>query len=116
MPTLALALILLVAALHTVFFVFESVLWTTPGVRRRFGQTEASAETTRVLALNQGAYNLGLAVLLAWAALTSRGDLAQALLLYVIAMGVVGGATAKRSILLIQAAPALAALAALRFA
>jgi putative membrane protein len=40
----------------------ESLLWTTPAVRKIFQQTEADAKTTRMLALNQGYYNLFLAL------------------------------------------------------
>jgi putative membrane protein len=36
-----------VAALHVLFMVFETFLWTTPSVRKRFGQTAEQAETTR---------------------------------------------------------------------
>ncbi|MBV6493161.1 MAG: hypothetical protein LDLANPLL_01176 [Turneriella sp.] len=50
------------AFLHLVFFLFESVLWTKPVVRKIFGQTEADAHTTKLLALNQGFYNLFLAL------------------------------------------------------
>ena len=41
----------------------ESVLWTTPRVRATFGITsDAQAEHTKPLALNQGFYNLFLAI------------------------------------------------------
>ncbi len=48
--------------MHVVFFAFESLLWTTPAVRKIFQQTEADAKTTRLMALNQGYYNLFLAI------------------------------------------------------
>ena len=111
MPTAALIAILVVAALHVGFMILESVLWTTPRGRRIFGQTVEGAEATRVLALNQGVYNCGVAVLLAWAALTDREDTTIALLAFVIAMGVVGAVTAKPTILVVQAVPAAIALA-----
>jgi len=47
--------------IHVLFFLVESVWWTTPGVRRRFRQTPEQAEATRLLAFNQGFYNLFLA-------------------------------------------------------
>ncbi len=50
------------AFIHVLFFVFESILWTTPAVRKIFGQSEADARTTKLLALNQGYYNLFLAL------------------------------------------------------
>jgi putative membrane protein len=49
--------------LHVVIFVMESVLWTRPTVWRRFGlKTADEAATTQPLALNQGFYNLFLAI------------------------------------------------------
>ena len=59
----------LVAFLHVVFFFLEAVLWTSPMVTRLFQMSRDDAETTRVLALNQGIYNLGVAVLLIWFAM-----------------------------------------------
>jgi putative membrane protein len=47
--------------LHVAFFLVESAWWTTPAVRRRFRQTPEQAEATRLLAFNQGFYNLFLA-------------------------------------------------------
>ena len=79
--------------------------------RRIFAQTPEGAEATRVLALNQGIYNGGVAALLAWATLSHRQDTAVALLVFVVAMGIVGAVTAKPTILLFQAVPAAAALA-----
>ncbi len=104
-------LTLVVAALHFVFFAFESLLWTTPGVRRRFGMSAEQAEATKVLAANQGVYNAALGAALVWAVLASERGATLALLLFVVVVGVYGGLTAKRSILVIQALPAAAALA-----
>jgi len=47
--------------IHVLFFLVESAWWTTPGVRRRFRQTPEQAEATKLLAFNQGFYNLFLA-------------------------------------------------------
>ena len=53
----------LAAALHVVFFAFESVLWSNPAVYRRFGiASQEQADTIRPMAYNQGFYNLALAV------------------------------------------------------
>lgn len=110
MSTAAVAATLVVAVLHVVFMILESVLWTTPRGRKVFGQSVEDAEKTKVLALNQGLYNGGVAALLAWAALTDRVDATGALLIFVIAMGIVGAVTAKPTILLFQAIPAAVAL------
>jgi len=47
--------------IHVYIFCMESLWWTTPAVRARFRQTPEQAETTRLLAFNQGFYNLFLA-------------------------------------------------------
>ncbi len=52
----------LAALLHVYIFVLESVLWTGPRARRVFGTTEDEALATRSMALNQGFYNLFLAI------------------------------------------------------
>lgn len=111
MSVAALIAVYVVAAAHVAFFLFESVLWSTPRVRRIFAQTVESAETTRVLALNQGCYNAGVAALLVWAAVRVHREVIVAQLVFVIAMGLVGGVTAKKSILVAQALPAAIALA-----
>ncbi len=61
----ALVLAGLAAALHVYIWAMESLLWTTPRVRATFGTTEEQAEVTRGLALNQGFYNLFLAIVTA---------------------------------------------------
>ncbi len=53
----------LAAALHVYIFVLESFLWTAPRTRATFGTTPEEAETTKLLAFNQGFYNLFLAIL-----------------------------------------------------
>lgn len=47
---------------HICIFCMESLWWTTPAVRRRFRQTPEQAEASRLLAFNQGFYNLFLAL------------------------------------------------------
>lgn len=102
-----------VAALHVVFFVLESLLWTKPFGRRVFGLSRELSDATKSLAMNQGVYNLFLAAGLIWSLLP--GGYAFQLKLFflacVIVAGLVGGFTAKRSILWIQALPAVLALA-----
>ena len=107
--------IIVVAALHVVFFAMESIFWTTPAVRRAFLNSAEQAQETRVLALNQGAYNLGLAVLLTW--LYFRGDQTSALgvLVYIVSMGVVGACSANWRILVVQSAPAAVAFGVVWF-
>ena len=111
MHTLATVSVVLVALLHAGFFLLESVLWTTPRVRRLFGQSEEEAQETRVLALNQGAYNLGAAVMLLTFLALGNGHGVLGVLAFLAVMGVVGAATANRMILAVQTLPAVAAIA-----
>jgi putative membrane protein len=52
----------LAALLHVYIWVMESFLWTAPRTRAAFGTTEEEAQTTKLLAFNQGFYNLFLAI------------------------------------------------------
>jgi len=74
----------LAAVLHVYIFAMESLWWTTPRVRATFGLTEAEAAGTRGMALNQGFYNLFLAVV---AVVTVAG-----LVAYWLGYGAVGAA------------------------
>ena len=55
----------LAALLHVYIFVLESFRWTAPRTRAVFGTTADEAQTTKMLAFNQGFYNLFLAVVTA---------------------------------------------------
>lgn len=63
MITVALICAGLAAVLHVYIFVMESVTWTTARTRAVFGTTADEAQTTKMLAFNQGLYNLFLAVI-----------------------------------------------------
>jgi putative membrane protein len=101
--------LILVATLHAGFFVLESVLWTSPKVRRIFGTTKEEAQATRVLALNQGFYNLGAAALLVWFHTIDNTTGVMGVLLFLASMGLVGAITANWRIILFQSVPAIAA-------
>jgi putative membrane protein len=62
MLTAGLVFAALAALLHVYIFVMESLTWTSPRTRATFGTTAEEAETTKVLAFNQGFYNLFLAI------------------------------------------------------
>ena len=63
MTVVGLVLVALAAAVHVYVFVLESLRWMRPATRAVFGlATEDEAATTRLLAFNQGFYNLFLAV------------------------------------------------------
>jgi len=62
MAIAGLAFAALAALVHVYIFGLESLRWTTPRTRAVFGTTAEEAETTKMLAFNQGFYNLFLAV------------------------------------------------------
>ncbi|HEY9855042.1 MAG TPA: DUF1304 domain-containing protein [Stenomitos sp.] len=111
---LADSLVALVAIAHLWFMALESFLWRTPIGLKALGMTPEQAEVTAVLAANQGLYNGFLAAGLFWS-LWPQAPAPLALKVFflgcVIVAGVVGGLTAKWTIFLIQALPALIALA-----
>ena len=109
---LAQVAVAIVALLHLLFFILESFLWTKPTGRRIFGLTPELAESSKALAANQGLYNSFLAAGLIWGCIPGPHAFAVKVffLSCVIVAGIVGGLTAKRSILYVQALPGAIAL------
>jgi len=107
--------IALIALLHIYILVLEMFLWDKPAGRRAFGHTAEMAAASKILAANQGLYNGFLAAGLLWGVyLGAAGfDIKVFFLTCILVAGVYGGFTAKRKILLIQAAPACIGLALL---
>lgn len=64
MLTAALIVAGLAAVLHVYIWTMESLTWTSPRTRATFGTTREEAETTKLLAFNQGFYNLFLAIII----------------------------------------------------
>lgn len=102
----------LVALAHLYFLALEMFFWTKPLGLRTFAMTQEFANSTAVLAANQGLYNGFLAVGLLWGLLDAKRGFALKVffLLCIIVAGVYGGITAKTTILYVQALPALVAL------
>jgi putative membrane protein len=111
----SLALIGLVAVEHLYFLVLEMFLWTKPAGLRAFGNTQAKANDTAVLAKNQGLYNGFLAAGLLWSIAATEPREALHLRLFflgcVVVAGIYGGVTVARKILFLQALPAALAIA-----
>ena len=60
---IGLILIGLAGLLHIVIFYFESVIWSQPKTWKRFGlRSQEDADVVKPMALNQGFYNLFLAI------------------------------------------------------
>jgi len=110
--TIANILIGLIALLHIYILVLEMFLWDKPIGLRAFGQTQAAATASKVLAANQGLYNGFLAAGLFWGlSLGAAGTSVKVFFLCcVLVAGLYGAATANRKILYIQAIPAAMAL------
>ena len=113
MSVIAAVLVVLVAVLHAWFLVLEMFLWTRPAGLKTFRNTPEKAETTRVLAANQGLYNGFLAAGLLWGLVTAQWNVVVFFLLCVVVAALYGAWSVSRRIFYVQGVPAIAALAAL---
>jgi putative membrane protein len=104
----------IVAVIHVYFLVLEMFLWATPRGVKVFGTEPQFARDSAVLAANQGLYNGFLAAGLAWG-IIAGGSLGHQVKIFflacVIVAGLYGAATANKRILVVQAVPAIVALA-----
>jgi putative membrane protein len=110
MTTITNIIIAIVAILHLGFLVLEMFLWNHPIGRKMFKMTEKESESSATLAANQGLYNGFLAAGLIWGMVSGEFAVKLFFLSCVLIAGIFGGLTAKRSILYIQALPALLGL------
>lgn len=92
----------LAAVLHVYIFVMESLTWTSPRTRAVFGTTAEEAETTKLLAFNQGFYNLFLAIVTLVGVAVALGD-ATAVGVALVFAGV--GSMLAAAVVLVAAAP-----------
>lgn len=116
MSTLTFSLVALVAVSHLGFLILEMFLWDHPIGRRVSGMTPQQSADSAILAANQGLYNGFLAAGLVWGLVTGRTDVLVFFLSCIAIAGIFGGLTAKPTILVLQAAPAIVALAFVLFA
>ncbi|OPH57174.1 hypothetical protein BC351_25220 [Paenibacillus ferrarius] len=104
----------IVAVEHIYILILEMFLWTSPRGLKAFGQTKEQAERSKSLAANQGLYNGFLAAGLIWGIVHPEPAIGRSIeiffLICVIIAALYGGATAKRSIWLVQGLPAVVAL------
>ncbi len=104
-------LTLLVAIAHVGILVLEMFFWNHPVGQKIFSMTPEVAESSAVLAMNQGLYNGFLAAGLIWGLIKDQTDIKVFFLSCVVVAVIFGGLTAKTSILFTQGLPALLALA-----
>lgn len=110
MNVVANIVIAIVGALHIGFLVLEMFLWQKPFGLKTFNMTKGVAESSATLAANQGLYNGFLAAGLFWSVFSGMASIKIFFLVCVLIAGIYGGLTAKRSILYLQALPALIGL------
>lgn len=110
MKQIANIITLFVAVFHIGILILEMFFWNHPIGHRVFAMTAEVAESSTVLAMNQGLYNGFLAAGLFWGLLTSRTDVKVFFLCCVVVAGIFGGITSNPSIVLKQAVPAFIAL------
>lgn len=107
-------LVIIVALEHLYFLYLEMFAWTKPRTRKNFGLTEEAAESTKVMAGNQGLYNGFLSAGLVWA-LIAAPEFGKQLVLFfagcVAVAGIYGAFSVNKRIFFVQALPALIAIA-----
>lgn len=116
MTILANVLVVIVALLHVGFLALEMFFWDHPFGRKRFRMTPEYSKASASLAANQGLYNGFLAAGLVWGLITGEASIKIFFLICILVAGIYGGLTTRRTILYIQALPALLALIAVYLA
>lgn len=112
MLILAQILTVLVALLHVYFLVLEMFLWTKPLGLKTFRNSPEKAETTRVLAANQGLYNGFLSAGLLWGLATAQWNVVLFFLGCVLVAALYGAYSVNKRIFFVQGIPAIAAITA----
>jgi putative membrane protein len=112
MLILAQILVVLVTLLHVYFLVLEMFLWTKPLGLKTFRNSPEKAETTRVLAANQGLYNGFLAAGLLWGLATAQWNVVLFFLGCVVVAALYGAYSVNKRIFFVQGVPAIAAIIA----
>ena len=111
MKTLFIILSAIVALEHLYFLILEMFFWTKPKGMKAFGLSKEQAESSKVLAANQGLYNGFLASGLIWGLLSNKTDVIVFFLICVSIAGIYGAySTKKIKLFYIQAVPAILAL------
>ena len=104
----------IVALEHFYFMYLEMFLWTKPFGRKTFGNSVEFANSSKILAANQGLYNGFLAVGLLWSFFISDAFYANEVRIFFLACvfiaGLYGGYSVSKRIFLIQGVPAGIAL------
>jgi len=104
----------IVVILHLWFYVLESFLWDKPIGQKLLGLSKQDAQSTKVLAFNQGFYNCFMSAFLFKATFEQDLPWIKFFLFAIITLGLIGGLSAKQpKIIMVQTLPALLAAVAL---
>jgi putative membrane protein len=103
MKVLAGFMTFLVAFLHIGIMVLEMFFWTHPVGQNFFSMTAEVAQSSEILAMNQGLYNGFLGFGLIWGLISGNQSLKVFLLICIIIAGIFGGITTQTSALYVQA-------------
>ncbi|AGH42496.1 DUF1304 domain-containing protein [Paraglaciecola psychrophila] len=95
----------LVALLHLGIMVLEIFFWNHPVGQKIFSMTAEVAQSSEVLAMNQGLYNSFLGFGLLWGLISGNQSLKVFLLICITIAGIFGGLTANTNIFYFQALP-----------
>jgi len=108
--------VFLVAFEHIYFMILEMFFWTKPKGLKAFGMKLEQAESSKVLAANQGLYNGFLAAGLIWGGIAELTSVIMFFLICVVIAGIYGAySTKKIKLFYFQAVPAILALFFLLF-
>lgn len=114
MQILSTVFIALVALEHFYFLILEMFLWAKPKGLNTFHMTQEFANSTAVMAANQGLYNGFLAAGLLASFCFKSTETAYAFKIFflvcIIVAGIYGGATVGRRLFFMQSVPAIVAL------
>lgn len=114
MSIITCVLVAFVAFLHLAFLILEMFFWTKPLGLKVFRQSLQLAQTTKVLAANQGLYNGFLSAGLVLGLLHKNSEVSfwfcAFFLICVVIAGLYGAISVNRRIFFIQSLPAVLAL------
>lgn len=104
-------LIVIVALEHIYFLILEMFFWTKPKGLKTFGLKKEQAESSKVLAANQGLYNGFLSAGLLWGLISDQISVVIFFLICVSVAGIYGSySTQKSKLFYVQSIPAMIAL------
>ena len=111
MKLILVILVAIVALEHIYFLILEMFFWTKPKGLKTFGLKKEQAESSKVLAANQGLYNGFLAAGLIWGLISDQINVIVFFLSCVAIAGLYGSYSTKKSrLFMVQSIPAIIAL------